>query len=111
MRKIAMSLVAASILASVTMVGNAEANNNNNGWYALGGVVGGLVLGNVLQNNRPYPAYPAYPAYPTYPAYPAYVEQPAYEKQCYARWVRVWDEYRNTWIKVRRTKCEWVPAY
>lgn len=98
MKKIAITM-ALSMMATLVMADHADANDN--GWYALGGVVGGLVLGEILQDNRR----------PVYPAYPAYVEEPVYERQCYARWVRVWDDYRNRWIKVRKTRCEVVRVY
>lgn len=97
MRKIAIAL--AAVLVVSMMVERAEANDN--GWYAFGGLVGGLILGEALENNRR----------PAYPAYPVYVDEPVYERQCYARWVRVWDNYRDRWIKVRKTRCEVVRVY
>lgn len=100
MKKIITAMVAMAFVCSTVLPASA---NNDTAWF-LGGMVGGLVLGEVLDGPRPYP--------PAYPSGRYYVyDEPVYEKQCYSRWVKRWSEYKQTWVKVRKTRCEWVRVY
>lgn len=96
MKKIIVLLVALALILPL-----APARADNEGAYILGGVIGGLVLGEILENDRPYRPY----------GYPVYVEEPVYEKQCYTRWVKRWSEHRQAWIRKKKTHCDWVRVY
>ena len=88
-------------LVAALMVTVPAAHAGNEGAYVLGGVIGGLLLGEALDNNRNAPRH----------GYPVYIEEPVYEKRCYTRWVKRWSEYRQTWVRKPRTQCEWVRVY
>lgn len=71
--------------------------NNNSGDVALGilgGVVGGLVLGEILDG----PQAPAYPA----PVYPAYEVPPL---TCWYKHIQVWDEELQQYILIKKQVC------
>lgn len=93
-------MIALALVATLMTVAPA-AHADNEGAYVLGGVIGGLLLGEVLDNHRHVPRH----------GYPVYVEEPVYEKQCYTRWVKRWSEYRQAWVRKQRTYCEWVRIY
>lgn len=92
--------------------------DNDDSAYLLGGIAGGLLLGQIIENNRPrYYGYPVYdgPVYSAPPRYrgPVYVDpayETVYEKRCYTRWVKRWSEYRQAWIRKKKTICEWYRA-
>lgn len=76
---------------------NCKKNNNNSGDVALGilgGVVGGLVLGEILEG----PRYPAYPE----PVYPAYEVPPL---TCWYKHIQVWDEEIQQYILIKKRVC------
>lgn len=91
LKRFLMVLGVVSLLLPMPTV--AEANDN--GAYLLGGIVGGLLLGEALDNHRRYRE-------------PVYIEEPVYEKQCYTQWVRRWSEYRHAWVSKPQTYCDWV---
>ena len=72
-------------------------NNNNSGDVALGilgGVIGGMVLGEILEG----PQYPAYPE----PVYPAYEVPPL---SCWYKHIQVWDEEFQQYILIKKRVC------
>jgi hypothetical protein len=106
------------LLASVLMVGAAEAGNKNNdkektynynytykykydygnnneGWYAFGGLLGGLLIGQAL--NNPGPGVYADP----------YAARVTPQQYCGTQWERRWNEIYQTWENIPHTVC-WV---
>jgi hypothetical protein len=62
-------------------------NNNDEGWYVLGGVVGGLLLGEAINRNE-------------------YHERPRRKQHvCRTEWNVVWDPYYYEYINVPRQIC------
>ena len=108
-------LAALAVLLALSIASPQAAKADNDTAWFLGGVAGGLVLGDML-NPRPRAYYPA-PVYvqPVYPA-PVYVEpvypapvyvQPVYGQRCKRKWVRVWDPSVG-WVSVRKRVCKTV---
>lgn len=93
-------MIAVAFVATL-MALTPTAQAGNEGAYILGGVIGGLILGEALDDNRR----------PHRHGYPVYVEEPVYERQCYTRWVKRWSEYRQAWVRKQKTHCEWVRVY
>lgn len=98
-----MKIILAAVLSTILLFGvsvNDATANDDAAWF-LGGVVGGLVLGEITEGPRYRPRNYDYYVY----------DEPVYEKRCVRRWVKRWDEYRQTWVKVKRTRCDWVRVY
>lgn len=73
---------------------NYKYNNNNNGWYAFGGFLGGLALGGVLA--EPGPVYGGGGG-----AY--YYDQP--DAQCTTIFERRWNAAYEMWENIPHTVC------
>lgn len=116
MKKILAALALAVGLAAFSTV---PAQANDDAAYFLGGMLGGIVLDNILRPGPPVYAAPA-PVYvqpapvwvepaPVYvpPPPPVYVyeAEPLYRKVCTKTWIREYDPNRNEYIKVRRKTC------
>ena len=69
--------------------------NNNEGWYAFGGLLGGLLLGQALSN--PGPGVYAAPSPYAAPVSP--------QQYCATEWQRRWNEVYQAWEKIPYTVC------
>jgi hypothetical protein len=95
-------LIAAVALVALTTATPSYAGNTEEVIIGvMGGVIGGLVLGEVLEA----PRYYAPPPPP-----PVYYEEPAMVRQCVTKYKRYYDSMGNL---VRRPvkKCFWVERY
>lgn len=96
MKKLLSAVLALSVLATPVLTANEAMANSKNTAYALGGILGGLVIGSAL-HHRPSPPPPA-PA-PTYYYYPQPVPAPVYYQPAPppvaapAPWTGEWYEY------------------
>ena len=75
---------------------NYKYENNNNGWYAFGGFLGGLALGGAV-------AGPGYGADP-YVADP-YIAPITPQQYCGTEWKRRWNDAYQTWENIPETVC------
>lgn len=65
----------------------------------LGGALGGLIIGEAIgSGNRPVYAVPP----PPQPYYDPYVYD---EPECFTRYVRKWDPYKDRYVKIRKVVC------
>lgn len=84
------ALVSLSVLASTVP---AKADNSEEVVIGiLGGALGGLIIGEVLGSRRDRHVERVY----------IYEEPP----ECYNRWYKVWDPYKDRYVKVRKLVCE-----
>jgi hypothetical protein len=97
MKKIIITL-SAGIIATTVFMGPASAGNNDDVAYFLGGMLGGLVLGEIT---RDHPRY----------VERVYIEEPEYERVCRTKIVRVYDPNYGTYVKRKKRFCSWVPNY
>jgi hypothetical protein len=61
----------------------------------LGGALGGLLVGSIINDNRRPVDYDA----------PRYYEEPVPVVHCKKVWVRYYDEYYGRWVKVLEKRC------
>lgn len=84
-----------SIIAMMAFVNTAYADNSEEVAIGiLGGVIGGMVLGEILEG----PRYPAYPE----PVYPAYEVPPL---RCWYKHIQVWDDEDQQYILIKKRVC------
>lgn len=95
MKKTLLTLVACAGIALTPI----QAQAGDDAAYLLGGILGGLVLGNAMNRHEHYSPPPA-----------AYVieESPEYVRICRNQWVNYYDPYGN-YVRGQRRVCEWVP--
>ena len=75
------------------------AKAGNDAAYAIGGLIGGLILGDVLSNNNRHRHYDNVYVYET---------TPQYVRVCRRQWVGYYDYY-GRYIQQPRKICEWEP--
>ena len=92
MKKIFIAMLAV-LMAFSTVVPMAHADNSEEVVIGvLGGALGGLLVGSIIGNSRPRERVYIY-------------EQEYVPVSCYTRVVRVWDPYRNAYVKVKKRIC------
>lgn len=93
MKKILIVMLA-MLMAFSTVVPTAQANNSEEVAIGiLGGALGGLLVGSLLGANRQRER--------------VYIYEDNYVPvACYTKVVRVWDPYRNAYVKVKKRICE-----
>lgn len=92
MKKLLIVSLAALIVATATLPAQAGGDNP---WPVIGGVVGGLLLGEALRDNRHH----------TRPRSPYYYEQSYYDN-CWIEYRRVWDPYLHRFITQKVRYCD-----
>lgn len=92
-------IIALGIAASVFAVQPAQAGNNP--WPVIGGVVGGLLLGEVLTDHHRHHQ-------PHYNEYPVYVQPRGAYRQCETYYRSEFDPYYGGYRQVPYTECWWT---
>jgi hypothetical protein len=93
-------LIIALGLAS-TILSAAPANAGNNPWPVIGGVVGGLLLGEVLSDHHRH-------GQTYYEQQPVYVQPRAAYRQCETYYRSEFDPYYGGYRQVPYTECWWT---
>lgn len=90
-----------AVIASIGILASSvPAKAGNDAGYLIGGIIGGLILGEALSNNRHRHHY--------YDDAYAYERTPQYVRLCRTHWVGYYDYYGRYREQPRRV-CEWVP--
>jgi len=92
MKKLLIASLAALMVASATVV---PAQAGDQGLAIIGGVIGGLVIGEALRDHHHYPR----------PRGPYYYEQSYYDN-CWIEYRRVWDPYLHRFITQKVRYCD-----
>lgn len=91
MKKFIAVLAALAVLVTATIT-PAGAFDARDGALVFGGIVGGLVLGEVLEHRSPPPDF-------------YYEDEPV--KVCKLKRYRVWSDYYDDWVIKRKRVCYW----
>lgn len=97
MKKI-IAMICAVAMSSAALIAPANAGNNDDVAYFLGGMLGGLVLGEITRDRPRYVER-------------VYIEEPEYVQVCRTKIVRVYDPNYGTHVKRKKRFCSWVPNY
>ncbi len=92
-------LIALTALAFVTSAVPAKAGDE--AAYAIGGLIGGLILGDALSNNHRHGHHYPREVY-------VYEQTPQYVRLCRTEWTGYYDHY-GRYVQQPRRICEWVP--
>lgn len=94
MKKLLIASLAALMVASATV----PAQAGNEGLAIIGGVIGGLVIGEALRD-RHHHNYPRH-------RHGSYYYEQSYYDNCWIEYRRVWDPYRHRFITQKVRYCD-----
>lgn len=92
-------LIIALVMSATVIATSVPAKAGNDAAVAIGGVIGGLILGDILSNNHRHRHNNNVYVYET---------TPQYVRVCRRQWVGYYDYY-GRYIQQPRQICEWEP--
>lgn len=95
-------LIIALVMSAAVVASSVPARAGDEAAYAIGGILGGLILGDVLSNNHHHHRHRYYDD-----AY-VYESTPQYVRVCRTHWTGYYDYY-GRYIQQPRRICEWEP--
>lgn len=93
-------LFIALVMSAAVIATSVPAKAGNDAAIAIGGVIGGLILGDVLSNNHRHRHH--------HSNVYVYEETPQYVRVCRRQWIGYYDYY-GRYIQQPRKICEWQP--